>query len=288
MEIRCRSPPERVEPFSPHHRLVALRQFPDELVAPGGPCGGVDLLVRGAPAAQADVLQNGVPEQHHVLEHEGVVLQQRLRVHGGDVDAAQGDPSALNVPEPGRQLAGGGLAAAGGAHQGRHLALFGGKGHVLQHALPLPVGEFHMVEHDVEVFRLAGFHAGLHRLFLDGPHPLDLQLGIEGAAMFCSTSPRDHTAGQRRTGSPRNTGRTALRWPAGPPCQPPWWQAPPAGRPGRSRRTHRWPAPSGWSSAQPPPAAGPALSGRPPAGCRTGCPGWPRCPPGWRRSPPAW
>ena len=33
MEIRCRSPPERVEPFSPDHRLIALGQLADELVA---------------------------------------------------------------------------------------------------------------------------------------------------------------------------------------------------------------------------------------------------------------
>ena len=49
MEIRCRSPPERVEPFLPDHRLVALGQFADKFVALGGPGGLQHLLVSGTP-----------------------------------------------------------------------------------------------------------------------------------------------------------------------------------------------------------------------------------------------
>ena len=106
--------------------------------------------------------------------------QKRLRVYGGDVDAAQGDGSALNIPEAGSQLAGCGFTAAGGAHQSRHLALPCGEGHILQNALMRPIGEFHMVEDNIIVLRLTDLCAGLHRLLLDGAHPFNLQLGTEG------------------------------------------------------------------------------------------------------------
>ena len=73
MEIRCCSPPERVEPFSP----ITIWQ----------PWGS--LRINSSHwAAQADVLHHRVQEQHHVLEHHGVGAQEGLRVHRGHVRSA--------------------------------------------------------------------------------------------------------------------------------------------------------------------------------------------------------
>ena len=146
----------------------------------GGPGRLQHLLVGGTPAAQADVFHHRVPEQHHILKHHGVGAQEGLWVHRGHVRPTQGHLPAGDVPEPGGQLAGGGLPAAGGTDEGGDLPLAGGETHILQHSSALPVGKGDMVKGDVVAGRAEVLLPRLHRLFQNGAHPFDLQLGVEG------------------------------------------------------------------------------------------------------------
>ena len=158
----------------PDHRLIALGQLADELVALGGLGGFQHLLIGGAPAAQADVLHHRVPKQHHVLEHHGVGAQEGLRVHRGHVRPAQGHLPAGDIPKPGGQLAGGRLPAAGGSDKGGDFPLAGGEAHILQHPCTLPVGKGDMVKGDVVAVGAEILRSRLNRLFQNGAHPFNL------------------------------------------------------------------------------------------------------------------
>ena len=110
--------------------MVALRQLGYKGVALRRLCRRQHLLVGGVPLAEANVFHHGIGKQRHILKYDGVVFQQHLAVHRGYVHAAQPHRSLRRVPEAGRQLGRRGLAAAGGAHQRRHLSLLCRKGNV--------------------------------------------------------------------------------------------------------------------------------------------------------------
>ncbi len=123
MEMRCRSPPESLAPFSPMGRVVALWAAADKLVAVGGFGGGKHFLVVGPVFAETDVLHHRVVEQNHVLKNHGVIAQQHFRVHRGDIHAAHLNRTSGDVPQSGGKPGAGTLAGAGGADQRRDFAL---------------------------------------------------------------------------------------------------------------------------------------------------------------------
>src|SRR5699024_9401518 len=123
-----------------------------KVVAAGGPSGGHHLLVGGIRAAKLDVVLHGVVEEVHRLEHHGYVLHQAVQLVLPHVVAAHGDFSALHIPEPGDQVAEGGLAAAGGTHHGGGTAGGDGQAHMVQDR-PVPIGKGHILK----------FHGGVRR-----------------------------------------------------------------------------------------------------------------------------
>ena len=102
----------------PHHGVVPVGQGYDEIVTPGLFRCGDHLRLAGIRLAEADVGPDGIVEQVHVLEHHGDVGKQAVAGEFPEVMAPQGDGAALGIVKPGQQAADGGLAAAGGAHDG--------------------------------------------------------------------------------------------------------------------------------------------------------------------------
>lgn len=83
MEMRCRSPPESLAPFSPiaYHNPWAACERTRRVGGSG--CGAHFFIARAAPA-QADVFHHGIVKQHHVLKDHGVIAQQYFRVYSRD------------------------------------------------------------------------------------------------------------------------------------------------------------------------------------------------------------
>ena len=131
------------------HRVVAVGQAADEAVGAGGLRGGYDLFIGGVQPAIADVLHHRAGEQVGVLEHHGDVPTQIALGHVHDVNAVDGDPAGINVVEPVQQVGDGGLARAGGAHEGDLLARLGIQADVLQHRLFRHIAEADVVQDHV-------------------------------------------------------------------------------------------------------------------------------------------
>ena len=74
MEILCRSPPERVEPFSSDHGLIAFRELLYKFIAPGGFGCCDDFLIRGSPASKAYIFHHRIPKQNHILKYHGIIF----------------------------------------------------------------------------------------------------------------------------------------------------------------------------------------------------------------------
>mgnify|MGYP000046109232 CR=1 FL=1 len=112
MEMRCFSPPERLEPPSPTmvsypwgsammkswQRAALLRRLHPP---------------RSIRTAKTDVIADGVVEQIHILKYHGNVAQEAVAGHLPDVIAAHGDASLIHIIKPGQQCAEGALPAAG-------------------------------------------------------------------------------------------------------------------------------------------------------------------------------
>ena len=109
--------------------------------------GGKHLLPGGIRPGSPDIFQQALLEQTGILEHKGHLPHEGGAVQFPHVRAAYGDAAAVHIPEPGDQAGGGGLAPAGGAHQGHHFTGLDGKAHILQRGpVRAGVGEGHMVK----------------------------------------------------------------------------------------------------------------------------------------------
>ena len=150
MEIRCFCPPERRAPPLAHVGVEALGHGHD-VVVDLRPPGRLDDLVGGSPGpAVADGLHDAGGEEEHVLLHHADIPPQALLGHVPDVVAVDGDAALPHVVEPGDQVAQGGLAAAGGTHDGDGLPGLDVEGHVVEDLGVVPlVGEAHVAHVDL-------------------------------------------------------------------------------------------------------------------------------------------
>ena len=166
------------------HGLVALGQPGDEVVGVGQ-LGGVDaLLVRGVQLAVADVVHHRAGEQVGLLEHHPQGAAQIGLADFVDVDAVVADFAVVNVVEPVNQVGDGGLACAGGPHEGDLLAGLGVQGHIMEHRLLRHIAEVHMLHIDVALQLLVG--GGIVRLVvvLPGPAAGALPGFVDGAVLI--------------------------------------------------------------------------------------------------------
>ena len=107
-----------------------------------------DLLVRGGAVAVADVVHDGAGEDEAVLHHDAHLGAQGVQGHLRDIYAVYGDPAASDVVETAQQVDDGGLARAGGSHDGEGFAGHGGEAHVVQGLDAFLIGEGNVVEAD--------------------------------------------------------------------------------------------------------------------------------------------
>ncbi|CAN4039547.1 RNA polymerase sigma factor sigX, partial [Dysosmobacter welbionis] len=128
------------------HGVVPLGQAADEVVGIGQGGGRLHLFIRGIQIAVADVLPDGAGEEVGVLQHDAQAAPQVRLADVVDGDAVVTDLAVGNVVEPVDQVGDGGLAGAGGTHEGQLLARLGKEADVVEDGLALLIGEVHMVE----------------------------------------------------------------------------------------------------------------------------------------------
>ena len=88
-----------------HHRMIAVGQRHDKVVALGAPGRLHHLLVSGVGIAEFDVVLNGVVEEIHILEDHGEVFQQAVGGAVLHIRAAHADTPLLHIPKTGDQAA---------------------------------------------------------------------------------------------------------------------------------------------------------------------------------------
>ena len=142
-------------------------------MAPGRLCRGHHLLMGGVRLAELDVVLNAVVEQVHALKDHAEIVHQTIQHIVLHINAAQLDRTAVHIPKPCHKTGEGGLAGAGGPHDGSGCPFRYGKADIADD-FPLPIGKVHMLEGNTAVFRR------LHRAALVHPwsavdflHPVD-------------------------------------------------------------------------------------------------------------------
>ena len=165
----------------PHHRVVSVRQGDDEVVDVGRPGGRLDLLLTGVRFGVAQVGGDGVVEEERLLGYDPHRLLQRLQSGVQHVHPVDPHPPPVQVVEAGYQVADGGLAGAGRAHQGGQLPRLYAEAHVLDGPRPSvrdggnrgveAVGGLPEPVHGGQAARLLRLVAEGHPVELD--HPLD-------------------------------------------------------------------------------------------------------------------
>ena len=105
-----------------HQGVVAVGQFPDELVGLGGPSRRLDLLGAGRRTAVGDVGGDGVGEQEAVLEDHADLRAQVGQPQRAHVHSADPQGSVVHVVEAGDEHGQGRLARTGPADDGQRLA----------------------------------------------------------------------------------------------------------------------------------------------------------------------
>ena len=148
-----------------------VRQLFGKFLAVCQLCCRKDLRGGGPLAPQTDVFEDRVVKQGHILKDDGIQAHELFRVDLGNLHAAHGDAALLVIPEPCCEPGNSGLAAAGGAHQCRDLALLCGKGNIPQNRLARVIGKAHMVEHDIAALIGQLLAAGLQGSVQNLIHP---------------------------------------------------------------------------------------------------------------------
>ena len=148
-EERAPLPHVGVEPVGHSHDIVV------DLRLPGG---GDHLVGGGAGAAVANVLHNAGGEEEHILLHHANVPAQALLGDVPHIQAVDGDAALRHVVEAGDQVAEGGLAAAGGPHNGDGLAGPNVEGDVVEHLGVVPLVRKADVVHIDSTFDIPELH----------------------------------------------------------------------------------------------------------------------------------
>jgi len=154
------------------------------VVAAGRPGRRHDLLPGGVPPAVGDVLRDGALKEPGVLEHHADAPPQLPPGQGGDVLPVYGDGAAVQLVEAHQQVDQGGLAAAGGAHDGHHLVGAHLQVQVVDQGALRCVAEAHMAKLHVALRDHGGIPRRIGPLLLlvqQGEHPLGPRDGgLEG------------------------------------------------------------------------------------------------------------
>ena len=120
----------------------------------GRPGGRLNLLLAGVHGAVGDVVADGGGEEEHVLLDGADGLPQGGEGGVPDVYAVDGDGAGGDVVEAGHEVDDGGLAAAGGAHEGDHLTGLRLQVHTLEDGANGVVAEGDALEADVPLHAL--------------------------------------------------------------------------------------------------------------------------------------
>ena len=121
----------------------------DELVRAGQFGRFLDLLIGGLQPPVADVLADGAREQVRRLQHHADARLDGFQRQVGVVVPADHDAPALGLVKAAQQVDDGGLAAAGGTHQGDGLAGLDVQVEVLDDRHFILVPEMHMLKDDI-------------------------------------------------------------------------------------------------------------------------------------------
>lgn len=146
-----------------------MGQVADEVVSPGQLGRRHAFLVRGLQPPVPDVFQHAGGEQHRILQHDAQGFPQGRLPDLFQRDAVVRDGPRGNIIEPVQQVRDGGLAGAGGPHQGDLLAGQGVDVDVVEDGLAGFISEIHM---DEVHFPGEGPQLGLARLLRNGPGPV--------------------------------------------------------------------------------------------------------------------
>ena len=147
-------------------------------------CGCQHFFVRSILLADTDVFHHRIIKQRHILEHDGVQRHQCLRIDGGDVHAAHGDLTFMDIPEAGSQSGHGGLTAAGRADQCCHFALFRRESDIAKYGILTVIGESHMRKYNVIPLRIHGVGTGLDLMGQDLIETVTLHTGTDNSCQI--------------------------------------------------------------------------------------------------------
>ena len=114
----------------------------------------LNLLLAGVHGAVGDVVADGGGEEEHVLLDGADGLPQGGEGGVADVYAVDGDGAGGDVVEAGHEADDGGLAAAGGAHEGDDLTGLRFQAHTLEDGADGVVAEGDVLEADVPLHAL--------------------------------------------------------------------------------------------------------------------------------------
>ena len=131
------------------HRVIALRQLPDEAVRVGELGGGDAFLVRRVQPPEADIVHDRAGEQVRVLQHHAERAPQVRLLDLVDVDAVVADLAVLDIVEAVDQVRDRRLAGAGGADEGDLLAGLRVQLDVVQHHLLRHIAEIDAVQYAI-------------------------------------------------------------------------------------------------------------------------------------------
>src|SRR5699024_3946825 len=165
------------DPSLAHIGLEAVGHGHDIVVDFRPLCRLHDLLLGGVRLAVADVVVDGAGKEEYVLLDDADVLAQGLLGEVAHVGAVHQNATPGDIIEAGDELAQGGLAAPGGAYHRHRLSPGDVDGHVVQHGLPVLVGERDVVHQNVS---LGGVHVhGVGGILHRRLHPHQLHKPLE-------------------------------------------------------------------------------------------------------------
>src|SRR5580693_7723933 len=133
-----------------HDRVVAFRQFEDEVVGAGKLRRGNDTLGRQGGIGQRDVFPDRAVEQHVFLKHDADLAAQPGRIDLREIDAIDQHAATFGDIEALGELGERALARPGRADDAEQLTGRNGQADIVQHFRPIDaVAEGDMLERDV-------------------------------------------------------------------------------------------------------------------------------------------
>ncbi len=113
-------------------RVVTVRQLHNEIIGPGGPNRGLDLVGRSPGPSHAEIRRHRVFKEKRLLKHKAHLLHQLLDGHLPDIDSSHENGSGRDVPEARDEPNDGGFPGSRRPHEGSECSLAGEEGHLFQ------------------------------------------------------------------------------------------------------------------------------------------------------------